>query len=200
MSHTPSIVRSRSRTLPRALVLAASFALLPALAPSIDASPSTPPAGRPGQGGQGGPGGPGGQGGQGGAGGRAPAGARGADRGASVEGSMKAMNGSLRRLKASIGDATQKDANLRLIDQMQISAATAKSLPLPPELLQKAGDDAAKAKLQSEFRESLIKLLRETLEMEQAVISGRVEVAKSRLAEVEKLRDEAHKALGVDEH
>jgi len=171
MSHAcRSIVRPH-RPLSRVLAVAALLSLVVLVATTVHAAQSSPPTERP----------------------------RGPERAASVEGSMKAMNRALKQLKATIGDASQKDANLKLIDDMQRAAVTAKSMPLPASLLEPAADEAARAKLVETFRADLIAVLREMLDTEHAVLVGRVEVAKSHLAEVEKLRDKAHKALGVED-
>lgn len=112
---------------------------------------------------------------------------------------MKVLNRSFERLKVTVGDATRQDSNLALLDEMERAAVIAKMQPLPKKVLDKAADDAARNRLSLTFRNDLVGLMRELLEVEHAVIQGRFDVAKSHLAEVEKLRDKAHAALGVDE-
>ncbi|MBM4113110.1 MAG: hypothetical protein FJ253_07010 [Phycisphaerae bacterium] len=117
----------------------------------------------------------------------------------SVESSMKSMNRALERLKDSIGDDSKRDANLALVDEMERAAVNAKSQPIPVKLLADAPDDATRATRKTQFRSDLILLLRQMLDLEHAVLVGRVEAAKSHLAELETLRDKAHESLGVDE-
>jgi len=112
---------------------------------------------------------------------------------------MKSMNRALERLKDSIGDDSKRDANLALVDEMERAAVNAKSQPIPVKLLADAPDDATRATRKTQFRSDLILLLRQMLDLEHAVLVGRVEAAKSHLAELETLRDKAHESLGVDE-
>lgn len=139
------------------------------------------PAGQPGQGDPRGPGGPGG--GRGGA--------------PSVEAGMKGMNRPLRQLSQQIGDASKKDENLRLINDMQRGCATAKGASLPEKYLK--GDDAAKAKLAGEFRSDLIKMMRLLLDIEEDIAAGKTAEASTKLKQVAEMRDHGHKEMGVKE-
>ena len=62
-----------------------------------------------------------------------------------VEGAMKGMNRAMKALKVSIGDAAKKDENLKLVGEMQRNCAIAKSLPVPADVLKKAGVTRASA-------------------------------------------------------
>jgi hypothetical protein len=143
--------------------------------------PSPPPQpGQPGERGR--PGGPGAEG-----------------RPISIEGAMKTMNGSLRRLRGQIADPAKKVENLRLINDMQRGCVMAKGQPLPPDRVEDAKDDAAKAKLNETFRRDLMAAMRTLLDIEQDLMDGKADSAKARLEEVIKARDAAHKEFGVKE-
>ena len=165
-----------------ALVAGLSIAFASAPAPAQDA----PPQGQPGQR-------PGGQGGaqrgqRGGAGGGA----------ASVESAMKAMNRSLKAIKAAIGDASRKAEALKLVSEMQRDCAIAKSMPLPAAYTKGAADDAAKRKLEAEYAADLRTLMRSLLDLEDAIAADKADEAKSILAKLEEQRERSHKELGVD--
>ncbi len=158
------------------LVLAAVIVPLVAIAaPEPAAKPAMqPPAGGPEGGGR-----PQGQ--------RAP----------SVEGAMKGIARAANALAASIGDESKKDENLRLVNDMQRNCASAKGLGIPASILAHAKDDAAKAKMTAEYRKDLIKVLRRLIDLEEAIDAGKTAEAKAIFAEVDKMRETSHEALGV---
>lgn len=117
--------------------------------------------------------------------------------GGSVEGAMKGMNRALKQLQAIVDDSSKRDDALKAIGEMERACIAAKNLGAPADALKKATDDAAKAKLADTFRSDLIAVMRKLLDVEQSIMDGKGDVAKTQLAEVAKLRDEAHKALGV---
>lgn len=139
-----------------------------------------------------GPGEPGGRGGPGRAG-------RPDGQGPSVQAAMKAINRGYRQLGDQIASAAKKDDNLRIIGEMQRATLAAKGQPVPADLLAHAGDDAAKAKLAATFRSELIGALRAMLDLEQDVVDGRTDAAKSKLEALLKVRDHGHTAMGVSE-
>lgn len=161
-----------------AATAAAGLAWQPAAQPQNN-QPTNPPARQPGDRGPG-QRGPGGQ----------PA---------SVGGSMKALNRAARQLKSQIADASKKDENLKLIDEMERAAATAKAAPLPADVLKDATTDADKARLAAAFRKDLMGALRTMLDMEQDLIDGKNDDAAKRLTELVKQRDAAHKEMGLKE-
>jgi hypothetical protein len=115
----------------------------------------------------------------------------------SVEGSMKQMNGAMRRLRDQIGDASKKEDNLRLIGDMQRGAVSAKNGK--PKKLNDVKDEGERAKKAEKFRRDLITLTRKLLDIEQNILDGKNDVAKTQLEEVMKQRDEEHKYFGVDD-
>lgn len=163
-------------------VLALSAAVV-AYQQSGGGGPPEPPAGGRGPGGQGG------------------AGGRGNPRGEgiSVGFLMKGMNRALRQLKEQAGDATKREENLRLINEMQRGCVLSKGEPVSRELLNQMKDEAGKAKLREEYRTHLHGLLRVLVDAESAMLEGKPEVAKAKLEEAQRLRDAGHKAMGVSD-
>lgn len=149
----------------------------------------TPPPG-PGRGpGQGAPGGPGGE--------RGPGGQN--RQGPNVGGSMRGMNRAAGQLAQQVADASKKEENLKLINDMQRGCVSAKGQPVPNDVLERIADPAAKAKAAEEYRHRLMKALRLMVEIESDIDAGNGDAAKAKLDELGKLRDESHKALGVAE-
>lgn len=159
------------------VVLAAGMAQPPAAPGGGDGQP---PARGPGGGQPGGPGGGGGRGGQ---------------RGGQVPGIGPSMNGmerSIDALKASIGDAAKKDENLRLLGEAQRFCASAKNAK-PTDAINAAKDDAAKAKVATDYRKSLIEVMKALIEAEVATLDGKTAEAKTAYDKVVTLRDKGHK-------
>lgn len=160
------------------------------------ATPKDPPTRQPGQRPQRGPGG--GEGGGPGQERRGP-GEGGQQRGGNVEGAMKQMNRAMKQLSEQIADASKLQDNLRLINDMQRGCAMAKGLGVPKDILEKAKDDAEKAKLASEFRKDLIGAMRSFLEVEESLASGDTAGAKAKLDAIGEKIEKAHKEMGVKE-
>lgn len=119
--------------------------------------------------------------------------------GLGLGGSMKLMDRSLEKLRGQIGDAAKKDENLRLINEVQRGAVTAKGQSLPPDVLKKAPDEAAKAKLHETFRRELIAFVRKLLDIETEIAEGKTDAARTHLDEAMKMGNAAHQALGLGE-
>ena len=171
------------------VVFAAGFAQPATGQPGSSGQPPARGTGAGGGGGQ--PGGPGGQGGgQQGRGGRQGQGAPGLDA------SMKGMGRALEALEASIGDASKKDENLRLLGDAQRFCASAKNAR-PTEAINEAKDDAAKAKIANDYRKHLIDVLKALIDAEVATMDGKTAEAKAALGKVVALRDSGHKDFGV---
>jgi hypothetical protein len=144
------------------------------------------------------PGGPG-RPGEGQPGGDRPRGAR--DGGfASTEQAMQAVNRGVRRLRASIEDAGQREENLRVLGEVQRAAVFAKSRPLPDDVpaMKEAEGEAARARLQAAYHRGLLNAVRKMLDVEQDLLDRKFDAAKAHLDELVKMRDEAHHLLGVD--
>ena len=118
----------------------------------------------------------------------------------SVGGGMNGMNRALRQLSRQIEDATKRDENLRLVNDMQRGCVGAKGAALPEGVLKKAKDEAEKKKMSDEFRRELIKVMRLLLDIETDIADGKTEAAKTKLAELTKLRDHGHEEMGIEEH
>lgn len=183
----------------RVAVAVASVGTITALGAALqpDSAPaSTPqPAGQPGQPAQPAqPAQPGG--GQPGGGPRGP---RQPGQAESVEAAMKGMNRSLRRLREQVNDATKKDDNLKLVNDMQRACVVAKGQPLPASVLARAKDDAEKAAWSTTYRADLMKSLRLMLDLEQAIIDGKSDAASAALDSLVEIKIDSHKVMGVDE-
>ncbi len=115
----------------------------------------------------------------------------------SVGGAMKGMGRALRGLQANISDAAKRDDNLKSIGDMQRNCIAAKSMPLPSDVMKGVTDPAERAKLQNAYRADLIKLARALLDLEQSVVEGKGDQAKTQLDSIIEMRDAGHKAMGV---
>ena len=110
---------------------------------------------------------------------------------------MKGMNRGLKALKGAISDASKKNECLKIVSEMQRNCAAAKATAVPAEFLKSAADDAAKAKIEDEFRSVLRKNLRLLLDLEDAIVAGKTAEANALIVKVEALREHAHKEMGV---
>ncbi len=117
---------------------------------------------------------------------------------ATIEAAMKQVNRSLEQLTGQISDPAKRDENLALIGAAQRFVVSAKMLPLPPAILDKAADDAAKKLLQDDFRTDLIAVVRLMLDVEEDIAAGKGDAANAKLDTLQKKRDAAHKKLGVE--
>lgn len=126
-------------------------------------------------------------------------GGRGAEGGPiNVERLMKDMNRSLRSLGESIADAARKDDNVKLINELQRGCVTSKLAGAPASILARAASDADKSKLTDAYRADLIAATRKLLHVEELVAAGKNHEASKALDEFVKLRDQAHKNIGLD--
>jgi hypothetical protein len=156
--------------------------VLLAAATTAFAAPGGPPTG----GGMGGPG-------MGGPGMRGP-GARGRGRGGNVPANlgaaMRDMGQTLRKINNEYADAAQKEATLTDISTMERDIAIAKST-IPEKVNAMTGD--AKTKAVADFHNDMLKLLIKFTDLEQAVLDGKTDDAKSALADIQKIETEGHK-------
>jgi hypothetical protein len=182
-----TLVKTRSTALVAGLLLAglATFANAqntPQNAPG-GAPAKDPPAQREG----GGQRPPRGEGGQGGA-------RRGG--GPNLEAAMKAMNGSLKALKANVADASKKDENLKQVAIFQYGCAASKAAPLPGDVGKELDADA-KAKLETKFRTDLRAVMGVSMQLEEAIIAGKTDEATKLVTKLAEMRDAGHKAMGL---
>lgn len=115
----------------------------------------------------------------------------------SVEQAMKSMNRPLRQLRQQAGDASKKEENLRLINDMQRGCVLAKGQPVPQELMETATDDAARGTMAARYRRQLMESLRLMLDVEQDILDGNGDAAKEKLERIAALRDESHREMGL---
>lgn len=151
--------------------LSAGGVLMMAAQPATGGAPAR--EGQPGGGGGGGREGgqPGGRGGQGGG-------------EIGVEQGMKMMNGGLKRLKDSIGDAAKKAENLEVIGQIQRGALASKN-GKPGHL--KGGEAALEG-----YRKAQIELFRTLLDLESQVLAGETDKAKATFAKLGEMKESGH--------
>jgi len=110
---------------------------------------------------------------------------------------MKGMNRAVKVLGKQVGDATKKEENLRLVNDIQRGAVAAKGQPVPKDVLEKGKDDGERTKMSEGYRKNLIALVRKTLDLEEAILAGKADDAKKMVDEIVKIRDEGHKAMGL---
>lgn len=115
----------------------------------------------------------------------------------SVEGTMKIMDRAMEALNGQITDPSKRDENLAHVNEMQRGCVIGKGLPLPKEMLEKAGDDAAQAKLKQAYRSHMLTLLKKLISLEEAIAESNLDDAKRLLNEVGQERDRGHAAMGM---
>jgi hypothetical protein len=108
---------------------------------------------------------------------------------------MSMMNRALRTLKSSINDTAKKDDNLRAINDLQRGCVAAKGAT-PDRVLGKM-DEAKRADASVQYRRALIQIMEKALKAETAIMDGKNADAAKLLTEIEKIRDDSHKAMGV---
>lgn len=124
-----------------------------------------------------------------------PGGGRGGPRGGAdmgVEQGMKMMNGGLKRLKDTIGDASKKAENLETIGQIQRGALASKN-GKPGHL--KGGEASLEA-----YRKTQIDLFRTLLDLESQVINGETDKAKATYAKLGEMKDAGHDKFMEEEN
>lgn len=179
------------------LALSALVAVAQPADPPAQPKPGDAPRGPGGAGQPGQPGQPG----DGGVRGRPQPGRRGGDESmvpANSRQAMSVMNRAIRTLKGQVSDAAKKDENLKLVSDMQRGCLGAKGAA-PDKVLARETEQAKKDATTTQYRKGLIKLMEKLLALETALIDGKSEDAAKLLADVEKIRDDAHNALGVQD-
>jgi hypothetical protein len=114
---------------------------------------------------------------------------------ASVRQGMSMMNRAVRTLKTHISDAAKKDDNLKALNDLERGCVAAKGSS-PDRVLNRL-DEAKRAEATTQFRRALIQVLEKAARAETAVMDGNNAEAAKLIEEIEKLRDDSHKALGV---
>jgi soluble cytochrome b562 len=112
---------------------------------------------------------------------------------------MKSIGRPLKTLRAQITDASKKDENLQMINDMQRGAVMAKGAKLSEKVLEKGADAKAKAEMAKDFRRHMLALTKTLLEVETLLLDDKLEEAKAELEKAVKMRDEGHKKMGVDD-
>lgn len=115
-----------------------------------------------------------------------------------VERVMKGMQRTLRNLRPTIADASKREDNLKMINQIERGALTSKLAGVPGGMLAKAKTDAEKNEIIEKYRGGLISVVGALLDLEEQVVQGKGPDASATLDKVIKIRDESHKALGAD--
>lgn len=132
--------------------------------------------------------------------GRGPRGARGGGESLGVEAAMKLMDRSLDRLETLVDDPSKSGEALTALGEVQRGCLASKNQPAPREILERAGDDAARTALSAEYRRDLLDIMRALLDTEDAILAGDPKRAKDSLTKVSELRKKGHERFGVREH
>ena len=109
---------------------------------------------------------------------------------------MKAMNSSLKALKANVADAGKKDENLKQVAIFQYGCAASKAAPLPGDVGKELDADA-KAKLEVKFRADLRAVMGVSMQLEEAIMAGKTDEATKLVTKLAEMRDAGHKAMGL---
>lgn len=109
---------------------------------------------------------------------------------------MEAMNRSFRTLNRQSADPAQKAANLELVASMQKNLETSRTM-LPEKVGELSG--AEKDKYLENYASYLDKLATELEALRVALDTDKPETVKTSLDTIRKLKNESHKALGVEE-
>lgn len=169
------------------LAAALVIPVLPASARQTPPSPGGPDAGPPPTSPEGRPG-------------RGQRGPRGGGETMGVEAAMKTMDRGLDRLETLVGDPAKGGEALAALGDVQRGCLAAKNQPAPREILERAGDDAARAAVAAEYRKDLLDIMRALLDAEDAIMAKDATRAKESLTKVSDLRKKGHERFGVKEH
>jgi soluble cytochrome b562 len=107
----------------------------------------------------------------------------------SIDSHMQALNGSMRKLKKSIGDAKTNDESLALLTKMQLAALNCKDIKPRPG---KDVPEDKKAAYVFGFRKHMGKLLQALVDTEMLVIEGKNADALKSLDNLESLKSAGH--------
>lgn len=114
----------------------------------------------------------------------------------SAEQAMNQINRNLRRLQRQAADSTKKVDNLKLVNEAQRGAVSAKGA-IPRGPWSEETDAAKQAQALEPYRRHLIALTRKLLDLEVAILDGKNEDATTLLADIQTLKLEAHKEMGI---
>lgn len=117
----------------------------------------------------------------------------------SVEATMKIMDRAMEPLLKQISDPAKQEENLGHVNEMQRGCVIGKGLALPKELLEKAGNAEAQAKLKQSYHAHMLSLLKKLISLEEAIVNAKLDEAKKLLDEVAQERDRSHAAMGMGE-
>lgn len=124
---------------------------------------------------------------------------RGRDQVQSVEAAMRDMNRGMRQLRGELADASRKEENLRIINDIQRACLVCKAQKVPQGILRDAKDDVARAKLAIDYHAHMVTVMRTLLDLEMAVAQEKADEAKAKYAQLARDRDDGHEALGLGE-
>ena len=106
---------------------------------------------------------------------------------------MEKMDDALKALRKQVGDASQNDASLKLIDEMQAQCVIAKAIV--PE---RAAKEADKKKFVTSYRLEMLKVMDELVKLERAVVEGKNEEALGIAKGLTKIKNEGHEKFQVE--
>lgn len=115
--------------------------------------------------------------------------------GGGVRQGMSLMNRSLRVLSAQIGDASKKEENLKLLNDLERGAASSKGAS--PDRALGRMEESKRAEAAMTYRRSLIQIMEKALRAETALLDGKIADAERAVQDIAKIRDESHQAMGI---
>lgn len=114
---------------------------------------------------------------------------------------MKQAGRGFRALKASALDAATRDADLAAVQALQTgllaSKGVASTVPMSPSAKQKFGDD--ETAYRAALRRDLIKALRQSFDLEDAILEGKTDAAKASMAKLEEKQESGHTLFQSEE-
>jgi soluble cytochrome b562 len=106
---------------------------------------------------------------------------------------MEKMDDSLKALRKQLGDASQNEASLKLIEEMQTQCVVAKA-----QVPERAAKEADKKKFVTAYRLDMLKVMDELVKLERAVLEGKNEDALGIAKGLTKIKNEGHEKFQVE--
>lgn len=105
---------------------------------------------------------------------------------------MQAMQTAFRTLNGQIADATKIQDNLKLLQEFEAAVIASKNT-VPPMVA--AMPEAERGARITEFKKTMVKLLKATLDVEDALLAGDAAKAQTALAALQPIQQEGHRGF-----